>query len=54
MNGDQIRSIVKFTEGNITVEILLSAPNPDYRTKVNDLLRLLVDKIHSFLGKEEQ
>ncbi len=51
MNENQIRSVVKFTKGGITIEILLSTTNPDCRTKINDLLRLLIDRIHSFLGE---
>lgn len=38
MSEHQIRSIVKFTKNGITVEILLTAPNPDYVKKVEKLL----------------
>lgn len=54
MNEDQIRSVVKFTKNGITVEILLTAPNPDYAKKMNKLLGRLTNEAHTSLDQKEE
>jgi hypothetical protein len=53
MNEHQICSIVKFTKNGITVEILLTAPNPDYAKKIGKLLGYLTQEAHTILDQKE-
>jgi len=54
MNEHQIRSVVKFTKNGITVEILISAPNPDHIKKMNKLLDRLTNEAHTSLDQKEE
>lgn len=56
MNGTKICSLVKFIKDGITVEILLTAPNPDYAKKMQKLSGHLTTEARAILDftKEEQ